>query len=644
MKSACRRASLGRKAWKRITALALLCLIAPLGASSQEILGTFEITQVNTENYPEISLRVLALDGGGNPIQELTANQLTIKEDESPQTINSVEAVDAGLRLAFVIDPGDGSFNTGVRLSDLYAKVHNDLQIFALGRPWMHPGEDTVIVLVQEEENTNIIIPSSSDPEALMSELESYTPLSGIALEPPELGDYTRLSLFAALKELKLARPGFVDKKEAVLLYTPGMRADLLDVAEEAISLGVPIHIILARPAAMTYWSEALRPLADVTGGEFLETFENDDTESLFETLAAQRRQYLVTYQTDRTTTEARQVTLETQDGLIANAEYTYNIQPPVVEIISPTDDLVSREPLNELTDPSDAEPTFLEVSAQVSWPDGIAREVQVARLLVDGIAVGQGSIVDEVANITWDIRAYQTESWTPASLHVEVVDEFGLIGRSAPITLAIRLVPFEPSGFQIPDEFIVYGTAGVSLLALVLVIVLFFNRSRVGASLAEAREGFVDFVERVTGRRTALVARAYLVPLEGFDEPPSKSYEIYGTTAVGRSRRHADLLFHIGEEDSPISRLHCTLLDEDDHFSIRDEDSSNGTYVNGEKLTPLQPVMLHDGDVINIAELERGGLSLMFQLARLDGELPGGEDPLNMTKPRNLIDPGQEA
>ncbi|OGO16562.1 MAG: hypothetical protein A2Z14_04300 [Chloroflexi bacterium RBG_16_48_8] len=127
------------------------------------------------------------------------------------------------------------------------------------------------------------------------------------------------------------------------------------------------------------------------------------------------------------------------------------------------------------------------------------------------------------------------------------------------------------------------------------------------------------------------------------FDEPPSKSFEIYGTTAIGRSRRHADLLFHLGEEDSPISRLHCTLLDEDDHFSIRDEDSSNGTSVNGKKLTPLQPVRLHDGDIVDIAPLERGGLRLMFQLARLDGEERQQEQEVRMTRPRNLMNPDEE-
>jgi pSer/pThr/pTyr-binding forkhead associated (FHA) protein len=136
-------------------------------------------------------------------------------------------------------------------------------------------------------------------------------------------------------------------------------------------------------------------------------------------------------------------------------------------------------------------------------------------------------------------------------------------------------------------------------------------------------------------------VARAYLVPVEGFEEPQTKSYEIYGTTALGRSRRHADLLFHINEEDSPISRLHCTILDEDDHFAIRDEDSSNGTYVNGEKLTPLAAVVLQDGDTIDVAPLERGGLRFLFQVASVDGSQPENEDEIRHTRPRRRPQPG---
>jgi hypothetical protein len=219
--------------------------------------------------------------------------------------------------------------------------------------------------------------------------------------------------------------------------------------------------------------------------------------------------------------------------------------------------------------------------------------------------------------------------------LKVQVLDEFGLQGNSAPITIAIEYIPPPPTGFQPSESILIYVSLGFAIVAIGLGVFLILNRGRVLPAIQQAGENVIDFVERVTGRRTALVARAYLVPLEGFDRLPSKPYEIYGTTAIGRSRRHADLLFHIGDEDSAISRLHCTILDEDDHFAIRDEDSTNGTLVNDEKLVPLESLMLQDGDVIDVAPLERGGLRFLFQLVGLDGEIPEIDDDVRRTKPR---------
>ncbi len=247
--------------------------------------------------------------------------------------------------------------------------------------------------------------------------------------------------------------------------------------------------------------------------------------------------------------------------------------------------------------------------------------------------------MIEGSTRITWDIRSYQKEGQVPAMLQVQVEDELGLQAVSREVAVAIEYVPPEDTGLDLPTSVMVYVSLGVALVAVALAVYLFINRARVAPALQHAGESIVDFVERVTGRRTALVARAFLVPLEGFDKPPSRPFEIYGTTAIGRSRRHADLLFHRGDEDSPISRLHCTILDEDDHFAIRDEDSTNGTLVNDERLIALEPIMLHDGDVIDVAPLERGGLRLLFQYAGAEGELTEMEDEFRRTRPRRKVE-----
>ncbi|NIM94880.1 MAG: FHA domain-containing protein [Anaerolineales bacterium] len=638
--------------WKAciIFILIVVALSVPSLAWSQSVIESLVITKTDATDYPKISLQVLARDASGTPVDTLTSDDLTVYENDEEQNITSVEPFDAGVRIAVVIDPGDGSFQTGVTLTDLHARVLNDMEIFAVGRPWMEAGSDEVMVIVQEGEETNIVLEPTSDPSELLGTLERYIPPVGAASEPPQLGYYTRAALLAALKELSIMRPGYADRFEAIILYTPGMRADLTDVAEEAISLGIPIHIILTRPMAMEYWAEALRPLARVTGGEFLATYRRDDPEDLFELLASQRIQHIVNYETTLATSDPREVILRASSGVSDSASYSVELHAPEVVILSPEEEAITRQASSEHDSAADAEPAFITVEAQVSWPDGTPRKISQARLLVDGVAIGQTQSVGNQLEFPWDIRTYSNESWTLVSVEVEVVDEFGFRVKSPPRTYSIRYMPVEgevvapvEEAFPLPvsRDVLLYAFGGVALLSLGLALSLFFGRSRVGPALQNAREGFVDFVDRVTGKRTALVARAFLVPLEGFEGRSPKPYEIYGTTAIGRSRRHADLLFHINEEDSPISRLHCTILDEDDHFAIRDEDSSNGTYVNEEKLVPLEPAQLLDGDTIDIAPIERGGLRFLFQLADAEGNIPQPEGEGRETRPRQQIESG---
>jgi hypothetical protein len=51
------------------------------------------------------------------------------------------------------------------------------------------------------------------------------------------------------------------------------------------------------------------------------------------------------------------------------------------------------------------------------------------------------------------------------------------------------------------------------------------------------------------------------------------------------------------------VSRRHATVIvDDDGHASIRDENSTNGTFVNGDRVLPGIAVRLADGDVVRLA------------------------------------------
>ncbi|MCA8924251.1 MAG: FHA domain-containing protein [Planctomycetes bacterium] len=70
------------------------------------------------------------------------------------------------------------------------------------------------------------------------------------------------------------------------------------------------------------------------------------------------------------------------------------------------------------------------------------------------------------------------------------------------------------------------------------------------------------------------------------------------GGITVGRSR-HADLLLR---DDSKVSALHATLAPLRGQWFIEDHGSTNGTYVNGER---VEQCPLRDGDTISIGRSE---------------------------------------
>ncbi|MEO0445167.1 MAG: FHA domain-containing protein, partial [Verrucomicrobiota bacterium] len=63
---------------------------------------------------------------------------------------------------------------------------------------------------------------------------------------------------------------------------------------------------------------------------------------------------------------------------------------------------------------------------------------------------------------------------------------------------------------------------------------------------------------------------------------------------------RHADIN-EIHVPVGPISSNHCEFIRQGETYALRDLDSTNGTRINGERIT--EPVALKDGDVILLGE-----------------------------------------
>ena len=55
---------------------------------------------------------------------------------------------------------------------------------------------------------------------------------------------------------------------------------------------------------------------------------------------------------------------------------------------------------------------------------------------------------------------------------------------------------------------------------------------------------------------------------------------------------------------DKGVSRRHATIIRRENNLNIVDNDSPNGTYLNGQRLVANQPRVLRDGDEVRLGHL----------------------------------------
>ncbi|MGH7753025.1 MAG: FHA domain-containing protein, partial [Gemmatimonadales bacterium] len=92
-------------------------------------------------------------------------------------------------------------------------------------------------------------------------------------------------------------------------------------------------------------------------------------------------------------------------------------------------------------------------------------------------------------------------------------------------------------------------------------------------------------------------------------------------TTVIGRNPQATDIHFY-GEEESSVSRVHCTIQKDGEVFKLTDNGSSAGTRLNGRAIPPNDPVVLAENDEIVLGDLGRRGVKVRFNLVTKPGEL----------------------
>ena len=113
-----------------------------------------------------------------------------------------------------------------------------------------------------------------------------------------------------------------------------------------------------------------------------------------------------------------------------------------------------------------------------------------------------------------------------------------------------------------------------------------------------------------------APVAPAVATPIKLVVEADSYVFDLTGKSEITIGREDAvsniypdvDLTSHGGEEGG-VSRLHAKIYNQGAQYMIEDQNSTNFTFVNKQKLAPKTPTPIKEGD-----EIRLGRVALLFK------------------------------
>jgi hypothetical protein len=118
-----------------------------------------------------------------------------------------------------------------------------------------------------------------------------------------------------------------------------------------------------------------------------------------------------------------------------------------------------------------------------------------------------------------------------------------------------------------------------------------------------------------------------WLIELHFIEPLPPMGIEVADTFTIGimrygDKRPDLDLRSHVADEKG-VSRQHVRLEPEHDSLCLTDLASTNGTWINRERIPGNRPIALRDGDVISL-----GGLSFILHIVSTPADLGLGGIP----------------
>ncbi len=492
------------------------------------------LTAIDASAFPAVQAFAQVSDAAGLPVAGLPASAFTLTENGQPAVDFQASEADVGVQVVFAIDSGAVFKGRDANGVTRLAYIQQALADFAINKPWMQTGIDDVTVTASESP----VVEHSNDGRAVASAVAGYqSTFTGVA-DP-----FTLVNSALDFASDATRRPGM--RRFVVFisggLQNPNVQGPVADVASRAKSVGVPIYTVYVGPvgAGNTLPAQNLKKLADATGGQALILETPQSLTPLFQAIAAQGRQYQLSYRSALAVTGQNKLVLVVKlpngASVTSNeAAFPLRVEAPHVTLGSLPPSLVRVAPSAGAA-PAAASPAEYDVPLTIDFPDGHARVLKLVQLLVDGQVVATQSNTSTVTSLVWPLTSYAADA--PHHLQARVIDELGLAAESALVDVSVSLqVPAGLAPLAVPPAAAAVANANWPLLALAGGGVLLVVGAVVGGGAWLVRSRRPPEPAPVPTRPQARVARRAPAPV-----PPAAMTEDITIPVIPASRSLAE-------------------------------------------------------------------------------------------------------
>jgi hypothetical protein len=587
----------------------LITGLNPARAQSSALVSLYDL---QSAAFPVMTVGLDVFDATGNLVTGLTAETVTLFENNQPRPITHLEELHPGVKFALALDPGPTFAYRDANAVTRFDKVLRALKEWAAAQP-DSLGDDLSLV-------------PNGGPDALHLAQRAAFSDALTAYQPNLITLTSSPDTLSRAMDTVSASPLQAGGKPVVLYITSIPTASdviaIQGLAQRAAAQHIRVHtwIVASQDYFSTSGVTALKDLAIQTGGQFFLFSGKEPLPNLEDYLAPLRHSYRLEYSSNIFTSGgyalSAQVTLNGEPITSEALLFELDVQPPNPILLAPPAQIV-RTAQDEHTSATAAYlPTRQPISIIIEFPDGRKRPLVRTSLYVDGVLVDDNT-VEPFDQFSWDLSGYALSG--EHILTVEAMDNLGLSKVSLGLPVLVTVV--RPPAGILPwlsrnSLWVAMGAilvAGGGGLAAILATSRLKKSSTDRGSRADLMTQPVPGGAGTRGLRLLRASatkstEAYLVRLKG-DGIPITSPEIpitipemiFGSDPIKATR----VL-----DDPSVSPLHARIKVEQGEYILSDENSTAGTWINFEQVTT--PRQLQHGDMLHI-----GRISYRFMLRK---------------------------